>query len=145
MKNKIAKNDEVRPSWDTIWMNVAHKIASRSVDPRTKVGCLIVSDDNSQVLALGYNGDQQGGPNKVEDDAPGLSGFIHAEENALIKCRYDFHGKKIMYVTVSPCKMCAKKIINGRISEVIYDVEYRDTTSIELLKKAGIVVRKFKS
>ena len=30
-----------RPSWDEIWMGMAHELARRSIDPRTKVGCLI--------------------------------------------------------------------------------------------------------
>ena len=47
-----------------------------------------------------------------------------------------------MYVTLSPCKMCAKAIINGGIEEVIYEEEYRDTSGIELLKKTGIKVKK---
>lgn len=132
-----------RPSWDEVWMTMAFKLSERSIDPRMKVGCLIISDDNTQVLALGYNGDQRGGFNTVDSIEPGKSGTIHAEENALIKCPFRFNGRKIMYVTLSPCDMCAKKIINGCIDEVVYCEEYRETSGLERLRSAGVTVRKY--
>ena len=74
----------MRPEWDDIWMSVAHTISQRSIDPRHQVGSIIVTDDNTQLLALGYNGNYKGGPNKIESEEPGHSGLIHAEQNALI-------------------------------------------------------------
>ena len=114
----------MRPTWNTIWMSFAKNIARRSHDPRFQVGCCIVSQDNCQVLAIGYNGDQRGGPNCVESPEPGHSGFIHAEINALIKMDYNTPKKKTMYLTLSPCKACAKAIINGGIDRVVYSVYY---------------------
>jgi dCMP deaminase len=93
-------------------------------------------------LALGYNGDHAGGPNSRESEVPGESGFIHAEVNALIKLDYNNPKKKIMYVSMSPCKMCAKSIINAGISEVVYRDDYRDSSGIVLLQYAGIRVRR---
>jgi dCMP deaminase len=46
-----------------------------------------------------------------------------------------------MYITLSPCRMCAKAIINARISEVVYGDLYRDESGIDLLRAANIVVR----
>lgn len=135
--------DAERPSWDEIWMEMAHQLARRSIDPRTKVGCLIVSGDNTQVLAVGYNGNYRGGPNAVESLEPGKSGTIHAETNALIKCDYNNPKRKVMYVTSSPCAPCAKLIINGGIDEVIYDLEYRDPTGLNILREAGIKLRRY--
>ena len=132
-----------RPSWDQIWMRFSYSISERSCDPKNKVGAIIVTDDNTQVLAVGYNGDHKGGDNKRDSLDPGKSGFIHAEINALIKCDYNSHKPKIMYVTHSPCKMCAKSIINANISEVIYDEVYWDTEGLEILNKSGVKSRKF--
>ena len=132
-----------RPEWDEIWMGFAHSISRRSYDPRHQVGAVIVSDKNTQVLAVGYNGNYSGGPNEVESTEPGSSGMIHAEINALLKCDYNIRGKKIMYVTLIPCKMCAKAIINGGIEEVVYDEEYRNLSGIELLRSAGVEVRRY--
>jgi dCMP deaminase len=50
--------------------------------------------------------------------------------------------RKKMYVTLSPCKMCAKAIINADIKEVYYIQEYRDDAGIKLLQNYGIKVCK---
>ena len=130
----------MRPSWDKIWTDFAKLIASRSTDPTFQVGCCIVTQDNTQVLAIGYNGDHKGGPNERESMEPGHSGFIHAEINALIKMNYNNPKKKTIYLTLSPCKSCCKAIINGGIDRVVYTKAYRETSGIELLQKAGIEV-----
>ena len=63
--------------------------------------------------------------------------------NALIKLDYNNLKQRVMYVTLSPCKMCAKAIVNAGIGEVIFAEEYRDTTGIDILKSAGIKVKKY--
>jgi dCMP deaminase len=130
-----------RMTWAETWMSIAKTIADmRSYDPRLKVGAIVVSEDNTQMLALGYNGNAKGLPNVPESLEPGKSGFVHAEANCLIKCDYHYAQRKIMYVTHSPCQMCAKMIINGNIFRVIYDDVYRDMSGADLLKSAGIQV-----
>lgn len=133
-----------RPTWDEVWMKTAETLAERSYDPRYKVGAIVVTEDNTQVLAVGYNGNYSGGPNQVESETPGESGMIHAEINALLKMDYNNPKKKKMYVTLSPCKMCAKAIINSGIEEVIYKTEYRDSSSIEMLKNMSVQTRQLK-
>jgi dCMP deaminase len=132
----------LRPSWDEIWMRFAKTISERSYDPRFKVGSVIVTADNTQVLAMGYNGNYSGGPNEAESTEPGKSGMLHSEINALIKLDYNNPKKKKLYVTLSPCRMCAKAIINAGIEEVVYCDEYRDASGIELLESVGILVRR---
>ncbi|MBP52015.1 MAG: deoxycytidylate deaminase [Opitutae bacterium] len=132
---------EQRPSWDTIWMEMAHSISRRSYDPKLKVGAIIVTADNTSVLALGYNGNYAGGPNERDSTARGESGFIHAEVNALLKMDYHDHKRKVMYVTHSPCIMCAKAIINAGIDEVVYARRYDYENSVSLLTSAGVAVR----
>ena len=119
-------------------MKFATNIAERSIDSRHKVGAVVVTADNTQVLSIGYNGDEAGGQNKVESTVPGESGLIHAEINALIKLDYNNPKPRKMYVTLSPCKMCAKAVINSGIAEVIYNEEYRNPAGVELLRNAGI-------
>jgi dCMP deaminase len=131
-----------RPSWPETWMTTAWAIAQRSYDDRLKVGAIVVSSDNTQMLSVGYNGNYRGGPNEKESQEPGQSGYIHAEINALLKCDFNFPKQKHMYVTHSPCKMCSKCIINAGIVKVVYDVEYRDTSGLELMRSVGIEVVK---
>jgi dCMP deaminase len=140
-KSSVFKGD--KPSWDEVWMSMAETIAQRSYDPRHRVGAVIVSDDNAQVLALGYNGNYSGGPNEAESNEPGQSGMIHAEINALLKLNYNNPKRKVMYLTLSPCRQCAKCIINAGIDEVVYRDEYRDTSGFELLRKSGLTLKKF--
>jgi dCMP deaminase len=123
-------------------MATASTIAQRSYDPRFQVGAIVVSGDNTQVLAVGYNGNHAGGPNEPESEEPGHSGFIHAEINALLKLDYNNPKRKVMYITLSPCRSCAKAIVNAGIDEVVYAEEYRDISSLDILQHTGIKVRK---
>jgi dCMP deaminase len=141
----LRHTQDQRPTWDQVWMDVVKTIEKRSADSAHKVAAIVVTSDNTQLLALGYNGDHSGGKNQRESDIPGESGFIHAEVNALIKLDYNNPKKKIMYVSMSPCRMCAKSIINSGIKEVVFREEYRDFGGIDLLRSAGILVRKISS
>ena len=128
----------MRPNWDSIWIEFAKSISRRSYDPRHQVGAVVVTEDNTQVLAIGYNGNYRGGPNEVESDVPGQSGMIHAEINALLKMDFNNPKRKKMYITMSPCRMCAKAIVNAGIDDIIFSEKYRDTSALEILTSAGI-------
>lgn len=141
MKNVIG--NIVKPNWDEIWTSLAFHIARRSRDPRLKVAAVVVTEDNTTVLSIGYNGDEQGGPNCPDSNEPGKSGFIHAEANALIKMNYgDFRDKKI-YLTHSPCPVCSRMIVNAGIKKVIYCEQYRDLKGLEILKNSGVDVKQY--
>ena len=127
-----------RPSWDSTWMKVAETIALRSHHSEFKVGALIVTSDNTQVLSLGYNGNAAGMSNVPQSEKPGCSGLLHAEINALLKLDYNNPKDKVMYLTLSPCEMCAKAIINSGINKVIYKEAYRDTTGVDMLNSVNI-------
>jgi dCMP deaminase len=133
----------MRPGWDEIWLDFATSIARRSYDPRHQVGAVVVAQDNTQVLAVGYNGNYKGGPNKVESLKPGCSGMLHAEINALLKMDYNNPKRKTLYVTLSPCRACAKAIVNADISRVVYGETYRDTSSLDILHSSGVEVSRF--
>jgi dCMP deaminase len=49
-----------------------------------------------------------------------------------------------MFITHSPCKMCAKAIINAGIVEVYFENKYRDSEPLQLLKLAKIKVFHYK-
>ena len=133
-----------RPSWDEIWMTMAETIAKRSHHSASKVGSLIVTSDNTQVLSLGYNGNAAGMSNVPQSEAPGCSGLLHAEINALLKLDYNNPKDKVMYLTLSPCEYCAKAIVNSGIKRVVYKDEYRDQTGVDILRSVGIKVSLYK-
>lgn len=136
-------NKNNRPSWDSTWMKVAETIAQRSHHSEFKVGALIVTSDNTQVLSLGYNGNAAGMSNVPQSEKPGCSGLLHAEINALLKLDYNNPKDKVMYLTLSPCEMCAKAIINSGIDKVVYKEKYRDETGINLLRKMNVSIEKY--
>ena len=50
-------------SWDELFILQATLISQKSKDPSTKVGCIIVNDDNV-ILSTGFNGFPRG----IEED-----------------------------------------------------------------------------
>jgi len=131
---------DARPSWESIYIRFAHSLAERSSCDRASVGSVITSWDHSRVLAIGYNGNYRGGPNCCDTDEAGSCGCLHAEENAIIKLDFNDHSDKRLYTTTSPCLMCAKRIINAGVVEVIFANLYRKREGIELLQNNGIKV-----
>ena len=121
-----------------VFANFALELAKLSKCEERKVAAIITDRDLTQIYSIGLNG----GPKGLVDcmcKIDGKYGCVHAEINALIKCRSDAPDK-VMFVTLSPCKQCAAAIINapGGFSTVYYLQEWKDTTGIELLRKAGI-------
>lgn len=129
-----------RVGWPETWMSVAHVMARRSYDPRLKVGSIVVAEDNTSVLSLGYNGNAKGMPNVPESLEPGMSGFLHSELNCVIKLDFNFPKKKHMYCTHSCCRACAKVIVNAGISTFVYDQMYRDASGLDILRSCGVEV-----
>lgn len=130
----------IRPSLESIYLEFASLLAKRSTCKRRSVGAVITTKDLTQVLGIGYNGGPKGFPNdRCREDLVGGCGDLHSEINALIKCGRGTPDK-IMFVTVSPCRMCATAMINSGFSRVHYIQEYRDTEGIDMLRFAGIQV-----
>jgi dCMP deaminase len=124
-------------------MRFAQLLAKRSTCRRAQVGCVVVTDDNCRVLAVGYNGGAKGVFNDCLSDEPGKCGHLHAEVNALIKLNYNEPARKKLYTTTMPCLSCAVAIINACIHEVIYLTEYRLTEGVKLLEQANVCIRKY--
>jgi dCMP deaminase len=43
-----------------------------------------------------------------------------------------------LYITLSPCKECSKLIHQSGIKRVVYLDEYKDTSGVDFLRKAGV-------
>jgi dCMP deaminase len=121
-----------------VFAKFANDLAALSKCEERHVAAIITDKDLTQVYSIGING----GPKGLADcmcRLDGKYGCVHAEINALVKCRSN-EPDKVMFVTLSPCKQCAAAMINapGGFSTVYYLEEWKDTTGIELLKNAGI-------
>lgn len=112
------------------FMKITERVASLSYDPKYQVGSIIIDKHFSNICAIGYNGNYPGGPNERESLESGHSGFLHAEENAVIQGNIIDPENHILFVTMTPCKMCAKRIARKGIKEVIA-LNYYEDNSIE--------------
>lgn len=151
-KKKMKKRHS-RPSWDDYFMQIAQVVASRSTCLRRRVGAVIVKD--KRIISTGYNGAPSGlthcadrpegclrnAQNIPSDERHEICLALHAEQNAIIQAA--LHGvstkNSTIYVTIKPCVICTKMIINAGIKSVFFHGNYPDKMSEPLLKEAGIL------
>src|SRR5216683_2400385 len=106
---------------------------------RTRLQTSHTTPDLTQVLGIGYNGNARGLPNRCDTTTPGACGCLHSEQNALIKAGAQLPGK-FMFVSASPCVMCAKMAINANVARVYYREAYRDPAGLDTLRQGGVEV-----
>ena len=124
------------------YLQVAQQFSKLSYATRMRVGSLLVTKNNDQILSFGYNGTPPGMDNCCEDERNvTLPTVIHAEAAAILKCAKAGKAtdESIMYLTLSPCLDCSKLILTSGIRAVYYIDEYRDTTGITFLTDQGII------
>lgn len=132
-----------RPRFEEIYLKLAASLAERSTCIRLNVGTVITSTDFRKVLAVGYNGNASGLPNRCDRHEVGNCGCLHSEENAVINCDSPRHIEKFVFVTHLPCVGCAKRLINlGNVTKVFYGHDYRNRDSIDLFDTVGIEVER---
>jgi dCMP deaminase len=124
---------------EEVYMRMAEELAKRSTCLRLQVGSVIATSDLTQVLGIGYNGNAKGLPNRCDTTTPGACGCIHSEQNALIKAGAQLPDK-VMFISASPCVMCAKMIINANVTKVYYREAYRDPAGLDVLRQGGVEV-----
>ena len=127
-----------RPSLPEMFLQVAEVVATRSTCDRLHVGCIVTNREMTSVLSMGYNGNARGLPNGCSTDTPGNCGCdLHAEVNALIKAPYD-ERNLVMFCTHSPCRACAKAILNSKVRSVIFAQFYRSNEGLEILDQGHV-------
>jgi len=110
---------------------------------RKQVGALIVKD--RMIISDGFNGTPTGFENPCEDEDNYTKWYVlHAEANAILKVASSTQSCKgsTLYLTLSPCRECSKLIHQAGIIRVVYINEYKDTTGLDFLKNAGVIVEK---
>ena len=140
----------MRKSWDEYFMEIAGIVKTRSTCMRRQVGAVIVKDN--RIIATGYNGAPSGlkhctevGCERQRLNIPSgqrheLCRALHAEQNAIIqaaKTGASTEGATV-YITIQPCVICAKMIINAGITRVIHGGDYPDSMAFNMLSEAGI-------
>jgi dCMP deaminase len=139
-----------RPDIDEYFLKIATVVAERSTCRRHHVGAVAVRDKH--ILTTGYNGAPSGLRDCLElgclrDELNIKSGTrheicrgIHAEQNVIIQAA--LHGVDLtgatIYVTHSPCVLCAKMLVNAKIKRFVTFGNYADESFRSLFKEAGI-------
>ena len=106
------------------FMTDADAAASRSKDPSTKVGAVVI-DDDCNVIASGWNGFPRGVSDSEErlcDRNTKYQLTVHAEANAIAASARKGHatqGATIVVSSLFPCVDCAGLIAQAGIKRVI--------------------------
>lgn len=125
--------------YDRAYMRMALEWAKLSYCKRKKVGALIVKD--RMIISDGFNGTPTGFENCCEEEVGDTKWYVlHAEANAILKVASSTQSCKnaTLYITLSPCKECSKLIHQSGIKRVVYANEYKDTSGLQFLEKAGV-------
>ena len=158
--------EERKLQYDQTYMNMAIVLSGLSYAERSKVGCIIVSEDN-QIISQGFNGMPHGMDNCCEYWRPidkslcnkckntfskdcncsnkelvTKKEVLHAGSNAISKCaKWEASTEgATCYVTLSPCIDCSKLLIQAGIRRVVIKDIYRIPDGLKLLIECGIIV-----
>ncbi len=153
--------------YDETMLATAKLFGELSYCTKAKVGAVIAKE--GRILATGYNGTISGQSNECEfmkicDNCHGLGKFlesgkcskclgvgsrlytspftVHAEQNVISYCAKNGIATDgaTMYITLSPCSLCAKLIAQSGIKRVVYLDNYKDTSGIDFLEQCGVQV-----
>ncbi len=125
--------------YDTAYLNMAKEWSKLSHCERKQVGAIIVKDQ--VIISDGYNGTPTGFDNCCENEEGETKWYVlHAEANALMKLSKSTNSSKgaTLYITLSPCRDCAKLIHQAGIKRVVYITEYKDCSGLDFLRNAKI-------
>ncbi len=106
---------------DKYFMELAKVAASKSKEPSTKVGCVIV-DENNNVVSIACNDYAIDPSSKYSTDEKPMRYLIsvHAEMRALILAGKSIKNCKA-YITHASCENCLKHLIVAGVKEIIYE------------------------
>lgn len=137
------------------FMNIAIEESKKANCAKGKVGAVIVL--NEQILGKGNNSVPNNCKpctidsclrkkyNLKSGERQEICRVVHAEQNAILNSLKNVKdiSNSTIYVTKSPCMICAKLIINSGIKKVIYANKYPDLEAFKILDEAGISTEYF--
>ena len=140
MEEKISRVSFKIDTFSDILLN----ISTLSNASTKKVACMAIHKRFTKIASFGYNGSYMGAPinpltnTEEESLVPGESGFIHAEVNMIAKFREYDPENYIILLTLSPCKMCTKILVNSGFRHVYWVEDYREKDHLSIFDECGI-------
>ena len=128
-----------------MYMEMAQVVSTQSYDTDTQVGALLVRNGN--VLSMGWNGMPAGCDNNCKNHTGATNWeVLHAEANAILKCAKEGRATEgsTLYCTLSPCRECAKLILQAGISKVVFATTYKDEAGLIFLKNNQVEIQSCK-
>ena len=135
----LTMKEKKKLKYDLAYLRMATEWGKLSYCKRKQVGAIIVRD--KMIISDGYNGTPSGFENCCEDEENLTKWYVlHAEANAILKVARSTQSCEgaTLYITLSPCKECSKLIHQSGIKRVVYLNEYKDTSGVDFLRKAGV-------
>lgn len=141
-----------RESWDDWYIGLARYVATRSKDPSTKCGAVIVRPDKT-VAAIGYNGFPRGVEDKQElldNREEKYKRVIHCEMNAILTAREPLNGYTLYVWPLMTCERCCVHVIQSGIARVVAALATEDQMkrwgdslklAMDMYNEAGVEVQ----
>ena len=141
-----------REHWDDYFMRLATTASTRTTCTRRGVGCVLVR--GKRIIATGYNGAPSGAPHcdktgclRQQKGIPSgerldICRASHAEANAITQCARFGVGCEgaTAYVTVTPCRACAKLLVQAGIERIVCGGQYPDAEVYTICREAGVSI-----
>lgn len=142
----------MKERWLVHFIELAKQKAAMSRDADTKVGAVIVSEEDMVEVSSGYNDLPRGVKHTAERNSRPLKYQFtaHAEANSIANAARLGRSTKgtTLIATMFPCNQCAALIINAGIVKVIsppidfthykYGAEWQN--SYDMFKEAGVTI-----
>ena len=137
--------------WDRRFLQLGKLVASWSKDPSTRVGCILV-DQQNRLISTGFNGLPAGVKDtekRLNDRETKINLVIHAEENALLFAKGNTVGCTAYIWPLPPCASCASKLIQARVRRIVsvapdpgLEKRWRNSFTLAdvLYAEAGVIV-----
>ena len=127
---------------------MAKFVSTKSKDPSTKVGAIIVEPDTNLLISSGYNGFPRGvddTPERYNDRELKYKLVVHAELNAILLAGYRAKGARLYvwpsFMLPPVCNECCKAVIQSGIKEVVgYVVDENSLNERQLRWKDAILL-----
>ena len=122
----------IPPTWEEWYFKIMYLVASKSKDPKTKIGAVLVK--NRRIISTGYNGICRGVNDKLPERSERPEKYLwyeHGERNAIYAAaRYgiDTMGTT-MYTNGIPCADCARAIVQSGVSQVVVHKTYENLSA----------------
>lgn len=116
---------------DEFFMRTVYSVANLSKDPRTKIGAVLVKDNN--IISCGYNNF----PRKVldlkaryENKETKYKFICHAESNSILNAARAgiSTDNSILFTQGCPCQECCKSLIQAGVSKIVIHKQWPNLT-----------------